>query len=183
MAFYLRSSGSPVEVKSGNSTLTACRGDHLSPTIAINRKSTGDCARNYTTCGDTNQNMGPKSNREPSKRVSLQARWPDGQSTKGSSGTQRNDCYASLTIFIFYARSPGSKAPKKGNLMPAEIDIYNPKELGPPLGRYAHVTRVKANEFLFIAGMVSGDTAGNCNGDPAGKSPRGCLYTGEVCLG
>jgi hypothetical protein len=32
MAFCLRSSGSPVEVKSGNSTLTACHGDHPSST-------------------------------------------------------------------------------------------------------------------------------------------------------
>jgi hypothetical protein len=31
--------------------------------------------------------------------------------------------------------------------MPAEINIYNPKELGPPMGQYTHVTRVKANEF------------------------------------
>ncbi len=48
--------------------------------------------------------------------------------------------------------------------MPAEINIYNPGELGPPMGQYSHVTRVKANEFLFIAGMLSGDTAGNLVG-------------------
>ena len=39
--------------------------------------------------------------------------------------------------------------------MPAEINIYNPEELGPPMGQYTHVTRVRANEFLFVAGMLS----------------------------
>lgn len=37
----------------------------------------------------------------------------------------------------------------------AEIKIYNPESLGRPLGQYSHVTRVKANEWLFIAGMLS----------------------------
>ncbi len=44
--------------------------------------------------------------------------------------------------------------------MSAAIDIYNPNELGPPLGQYTHVTRVKANEFLFIAGMLSANRDG-----------------------
>jgi enamine deaminase RidA (YjgF/YER057c/UK114 family) len=48
--------------------------------------------------------------------------------------------------------------------MPADINIYNPGELGAPLGQYSHVTRVRANEFLFIAGMLSGDSAGNIVG-------------------
>ena len=48
--------------------------------------------------------------------------------------------------------------------MTAEIKIYNPDELGPPMGQYTHVTRVKASEFLFIAGMLSGDSAGNIIG-------------------
>jgi enamine deaminase RidA (YjgF/YER057c/UK114 family) len=48
--------------------------------------------------------------------------------------------------------------------MPADINIYNPSELGPPMGQYSHVTRVKANEFLFIAGMLSGDARGNIVG-------------------
>jgi enamine deaminase RidA (YjgF/YER057c/UK114 family) len=38
------------------------------------------------------------------------------------------------------------------------MKIYNVESLGKPLGQYSHVTRVKANEFLFIAGMLS---AGN----------------------
>ncbi len=48
--------------------------------------------------------------------------------------------------------------------MAADITIYNPAELGPPMGQYTHVTRVKASEFLFIAGMLSGDSAGNIIG-------------------
>jgi enamine deaminase RidA (YjgF/YER057c/UK114 family) len=49
--------------------------------------------------------------------------------------------------------------------MSAEINIYNPEELGPPMGQYTHVTRVKANEFLFVAGMLSGDAVGNVIGE------------------
>lgn len=41
--------------------------------------------------------------------------------------------------------------------MAAELNIYNPDDLGTPMGQYTHVTRVKANEFLFIAGMLAGD--------------------------
>ena len=37
----------------------------------------------------------------------------------------------------------------------AEIRIYNVDALGKPLGQYSHVTRVKANEYLFIAGMLA----------------------------
>ena len=49
--------------------------------------------------------------------------------------------------------------------MPADINIYNPPDLGAPMGQYTHVTRVKASEFLFIAGMLSGDAAGNVIGE------------------
>ena len=48
---------------------------------------------------------------------------------------------------------------QKGKAMSAEINIYNPGELGPPMGQYSHVTRVRANELLFVAGMLSGDAA------------------------
>jgi len=37
----------------------------------------------------------------------------------------------------------------------AEIRISNPDSLDKPLGQYSHVTRVKAGEFLFIAGMLA----------------------------
>ena len=58
-----------------------------------------------------------------------------------------------------------TQKPQKGNAVSAEINIYNPEELGPPMGQYTHVTRVKASEFLFIAGMLSGDAAGNIIGE------------------
>ena len=48
--------------------------------------------------------------------------------------------------------------------MAAEINIYNPESLGAPLGQYFHVTRVKASEFLFIAGSLSADREGNIVG-------------------
>ncbi len=49
--------------------------------------------------------------------------------------------------------------------MTADIEIYNPDALGAPLGQYTHVTRVKASEFLFIAGMLSADPDGNIVGE------------------
>ena len=37
----------------------------------------------------------------------------------------------------------------------ADIKLLNPDVLGKPLGQYSHITRVKASEFLFIAGQVA----------------------------
>jgi enamine deaminase RidA (YjgF/YER057c/UK114 family) len=37
----------------------------------------------------------------------------------------------------------------------AEIKIFNVDALGKPLGQYSHVTRVRAPEYLFIAGMLA----------------------------
>jgi enamine deaminase RidA (YjgF/YER057c/UK114 family) len=49
--------------------------------------------------------------------------------------------------------------------MPAEIAILNPESLGKPLGQYSQVTRVRnASEWLFIAGQLSTDVAGNVVG-------------------
>jgi enamine deaminase RidA (YjgF/YER057c/UK114 family) len=42
----------------------------------------------------------------------------------------------------------------------ADIKIYNPEGLAKPLGQYSHVTRVKASEYLFIAGQVGADASG-----------------------
>lgn len=39
----------------------------------------------------------------------------------------------------------------------AEIKIVNPEALGQPLGQYSQMTRVKASEFLFIAGQLGVD--------------------------
>ena len=36
-----------------------------------------------------------------------------------------------------------------------QIDIFNPPTLGTPLGPYSQVARVRASEFLFIAGQVA----------------------------
>jgi enamine deaminase RidA (YjgF/YER057c/UK114 family) len=46
----------------------------------------------------------------------------------------------------------------------AEIKIFNPETLGKPLGQYSQITRVKAAEFLFIAGQVAADKQGNAVG-------------------
>jgi enamine deaminase RidA (YjgF/YER057c/UK114 family) len=54
---------------------------------------------------------------------------------------------------------------QQGGEMAANIEIYNPSELGAPMGQYSHVTRVKANEFLFIAGMLAGDAQDNVVGE------------------
>src|SRR3954471_217560 len=60
---------------------------------------------------------------------------------------------------------PVREVAPKGEVMRAEITIYNPQTLGAPMGQYSHVTRVKASEFLFIAGMLAGDAAGNVVGE------------------
>ena len=44
--------------------------------------------------------------------------------------------------------------------MTAEIRIYNPGTLGTPLGQYSHISRARASEYLFIAGMVASDKTG-----------------------
>ena len=41
-----------------------------------------------------------------------------------------------------------------------QIQILNPDVLGKPLGQYSQITRVKASEFLFIAGQVGADRDG-----------------------
>jgi len=46
----------------------------------------------------------------------------------------------------------------------AEIKSGNPDALARPLGQYSHITRVKASEFLFIAGQVAADKDGKLVG-------------------
>jgi enamine deaminase RidA (YjgF/YER057c/UK114 family) len=46
----------------------------------------------------------------------------------------------------------------------AEIEIFNPPFLGTPLGQYSQIARVKAAEFVFIAGQLAVDRAGNIVG-------------------
>ncbi len=45
-----------------------------------------------------------------------------------------------------------------------QISIHNPDALGNPLGQYSQITRVKASEFLFIAGQVASDKNGTTRG-------------------
>src|SRR3954464_14136363 len=47
----------------------------------------------------------------------------------------------------------------------ADIKILNPDSLGKPLGQYSQITRVKASEFLFIAGQVGADKDGKVGAD------------------
>lgn len=46
----------------------------------------------------------------------------------------------------------------------ADIKILNPDTLGTPLGQYSQLTRVKASEFVFIAGQLAADKAGKIIG-------------------
>jgi enamine deaminase RidA (YjgF/YER057c/UK114 family) len=45
-----------------------------------------------------------------------------------------------------------------------EINIYNPPSLGSPRGQYSQITRVKAQEFAFIAGQLSANKNGEIIG-------------------
>jgi enamine deaminase RidA (YjgF/YER057c/UK114 family) len=45
-----------------------------------------------------------------------------------------------------------------------DIKIVNPDALARPMGQYSHVTRVKASEFLFIAGQLAADKNGKLIG-------------------
>jgi enamine deaminase RidA (YjgF/YER057c/UK114 family) len=45
-----------------------------------------------------------------------------------------------------------------------EVSILNPSSLGRPLGSYSQIARVRAAEFVFIAGQVAVDAAGNIVG-------------------
>lgn len=45
-----------------------------------------------------------------------------------------------------------------------DIKIINPNTLGKPLGQYSQMARVKASEFLYIAGQLATDKAGSIVG-------------------
>jgi enamine deaminase RidA (YjgF/YER057c/UK114 family) len=57
----------------------------------------------------------------------------------------------------------------------AEIKLINPEALGKPLGQYSHMTRVKASEFLFIAGQLGVGADGRIVGD--GSFDAQCVQT------
>jgi enamine deaminase RidA (YjgF/YER057c/UK114 family) len=46
-----------------------------------------------------------------------------------------------------------------------EVKVVNPDALGKPLGQYSQMARVKASEFLFIAGQVGVHKDGKLAGD------------------
>jgi enamine deaminase RidA (YjgF/YER057c/UK114 family) len=46
-----------------------------------------------------------------------------------------------------------------------QIKFLNPDSLGKPLGQYSQITRVKASEFLFIAGQVGAAKDGTIGAD------------------
>ena len=49
------------------------------------------------------------------------------------------------------------------------IQFLNPDSLGTPIAPYSNVTRVKASEFLFIAGQVGMDKSGKTPADFEGQ--------------
>jgi enamine deaminase RidA (YjgF/YER057c/UK114 family) len=61
-----------------------------------------------------------------------------------------------------------------------EIRILNPDVLGKPLGQYSHITRVKASEFLFIAGQVGADKEGKTAADFDGQCPQAFANLGAA---
>ncbi len=42
-----------------------------------------------------------------------------------------------------------------------DIEIINPPEMGPPLGPYSQIARVRAGTHIYIAGQVGADGQGN----------------------
>ena len=46
-----------------------------------------------------------------------------------------------------------------------DIKIFSPDTMGKPLGPYSQITRVKASEFVFIAGQVGADRDGEVGAD------------------
>jgi enamine deaminase RidA (YjgF/YER057c/UK114 family) len=67
--------------------------------------------------------------------------------------------------FAVGSANPSAASMERHVSMNPEIKIYNLRELGTPLGQYSQVARVKASEFLFIAGMVATDAGGNLVGE------------------
>ena len=52
---------------------------------------------------------------------------------------------------------------------PAQYPVLNPESLGKPIAPYSNITRVKASEFLFIAGQVGMDESGKTPADFDGQ--------------
>lgn len=63
-----------------------------------------------------------------------------------------------------------------------DIKIMNPDALGKPLGQYSQITRVKASEFLFIAGQVGVDKDGKLAGEDFDAQCRQTFANIEAAL-
>jgi enamine deaminase RidA (YjgF/YER057c/UK114 family) len=64
-----------------------------------------------------------------------------------------------------------------------EVKIINPDVLGVPLGQYSQIARVKASEFLFIAGQLATDKSGNLVGEQDFDAQCGQVFANiEVAL-
>ena len=63
-----------------------------------------------------------------------------------------------------------------------DIKILNPDSLGKPLGQYSQITRVKASEFLFIAGQVGADKDGKTPADFDGQCAQTFANIGAALL-
>jgi enamine deaminase RidA (YjgF/YER057c/UK114 family) len=61
-----------------------------------------------------------------------------------------------------------------------DIKLINPDTLGKPLGQYSHITRVKASEFLFIAGQVGVTKDGNTPADFDGQCAQAFANIGAA---
>jgi enamine deaminase RidA (YjgF/YER057c/UK114 family) len=51
----------------------------------------------------------------------------------------------------------------------ANIQLLNPDSMGKPIAPYSNIARVKASEFLFIAGQIGADTSGKVPADFEGQ--------------
>ena len=51
----------------------------------------------------------------------------------------------------------------------ANIQFLNPDSMGKPIAPYSNIARVKASEFLFIAGQIGADTSGKVPTDFEGQ--------------
>ena len=65
------------------------------------------------------------------------------------------------------------------------ISMQNPNTVHPPVGRYHHVARVRASEFLFLAGQVAIDDAGEMVGvgDMGAQTTQAWRNVGKVLEG
>src|SRR5262249_35899304 len=62
-----------------------------------------------------------------------------------------------------------AKPNRHGGVPMPTIQMLNPENLGKPIAPYSNVARVKASEFLFIAGQVGMDKDGKTTADFEGQ--------------